>query len=646
MLSWARNRTAIFGLLLLGMFVFNHLLLHGALEASFPLPQTIKQAQAELDWQGWFTIVVFVLTLAGLISEVRPPDIVMLFSSGTLMIVGVLTPTQFLEGFSNEIIMTIGMLCIIVRALEVNGLLEVVGRRILSKSKIFAWRMLSMCVPVSVASAFLNNTPIVLLMTPIVRKWALKNKLSPAKFLIPLSYAALFGGACTLIGTSTNLVVHGLLRQYSPAAGFDFFELGYVGVPCAIAGLFYLAFVSWYLLPSRVDPATAITEESREFTGEFIIGPNCPLANKSIKDSARRFFRGELLIQIERNNTVVDSPSPDMVLFVGDRLVFVGDIHQIAELHAIDDLLSQADPHFKLEMSSSHFSEIVISTTSLLIGKTLRQINFRHNYGASVLAVYRQGWRVLGNVREIILQAGDTLMLLSGEPWQGAKYYNKDFHYIRHPEKLVVFNPYRAGFVLLALIGMVVAASMGVSILVASVATTFLILLTRCITVREAQNSVMWNILLLIACSFALAKAMQTTGVAAYFAEFILTIVGTHPMMLIGGILLVTTLCTEFMTNNAAALILFPIALAAAQLAGFDTVESAKAVGVAVAIGASAAYAMPTGYQTHMIVYGPGGYKFTDFLKVGVLMNVMIWIIATILIPMFWPLTRSIEAKL
>lgn len=497
--------------------------------------------------------------------------------------------------------------------------------------------MISMCAPVSLASAFLNNTPIVLLMTPMVRKWALKNKMSPSKFLIPLSYAALFGGACTLIGTSTNLVVHGLMRQYTEGAGFSFFELSYVGIPCALAGLLFLVLFSWRLIPERTDSATAISEDTREFTGEFVVGPECPLVNRTIHEASRRYFRQETLIQLERNNQVIDSPPADLVIFVDDRLVFIGDIHRIAELHDIPDLKSAADPHFKLDVKSSHFSEIVIPTTSLLIGKTLRRINFRSTYGASVMAVYRQGWRVLGDVRDITLEAGDTLMLLSGEPLE-ADQYTKDFYFIRHHEKLLTFNPWRAIFTTFVMVIMVIVASMGMSIMVASLTAVFALLITRSISIREAQNSVMWNILLLIACSFAMGTAMEATGVAAYFAEIILTIFGSEPHMLIGGIILVTIICTEMMTNNAAALILFPIAITVAKLAGYDSIETTRTIGVCVAIGASCAYAIPTGYQTHMIVYGPGGYKFTDFLRVGLCMDFMIWAISTALIPQIWPL--------
>ncbi len=623
-------------LIFLAVFLIAAQFLNGA-EASFPLPQTIKDAEEALEWDGWFTIVVFIFTFMGLISEVKPPDITMLAGTSILLIFGVLTPTEFLKGFSNGILMTIAMLCIIVRAMEVNGVLEVIAKRILVSSKKFFVQMLSMCVPVSVGSAFLNNTPIVLLMTPMVRKWALKNKLSPSKFLIPLSYAALFGGACTLIGTSTNLVVHGLMQQYTDGAGFTFFELSYVGVPCALAGFLFLSLFSWRLLPDRTDPTTAISEESREFTGEFVVGEDCPLVNRTIHEASRRYFRKETLIQLERNDQVIDSPPADLVIFVGDRLVFIGDIHRIAELHDIPNLKSAADPHFKLDVKSSHFSEIVIPTTSLLVGKTLRQINFRSAYGASVMAVYRQGWRVLGDVRDVTLEAGDTLMLLSGEPFE-ADNYSKDFYFIRNSEKLVTFNPWRAVFVTVVMAVMVLAASMGASIMVASMAAVFILLATRSISIREAQNSVMWNILLLIACSFAMGTAMETTGVAAYFAEIILTIFGTEPQMFIGGILLVTIICTELMTNNAAALILFPIAITVAKLAGFESIEATRTIGVCVAIGASCAYAIPTGYQTHMIVYGPGGYKFTDFLKIGLFMDLIIWVISSLTIPYVWPL--------
>ena len=619
------------------LFIIIALGMHFFLSGQEQIPHTIKEAQQALTWKGWVTVVAFVLTFSALVTEIKPPDVIMLTSTGILVIIGILPPRLFLEGFSNDIIVTIAMLCIIVRTLEVNGLLELVGKKVLTTSKNYIRQMLSLTAPVATASAFLNNTPIVLLMSPIVRKWALKNKWAPSKFLLPLSYAAVLGGACTLIGTSTNLVVDGLLRRHMPTAGFSFFELAYVGIPCLIVGLLYILFFGRYFLPERTDPTTSVTEETREFTAEFMVDEECPFANKTIKNMSKRYFPRQRLVQIERHNTVIDSPSPDLVIYVGDRLVFAGDIHQVAELHTITGLRSVADPHFKLNIGSSHFAEVVIPTTSPLIGKTLKQISFRSNYGASVLAVYRQGWRVLGSVSAIVLQSGDTLMLLAGEPWETER-YPREFYYIRHHEKLFVFHPWRAVFILFCLAAMVATVIMGIPIFIASLATVFLYVTTRNVSIREAQNSIAWNILLLIACSFALGRAMEITGVAAYFAQILLTVVGDNPYMLVGGILFVTILSTEFMTNNATALILFPIAIQAAHLAGYDTVEATKAIGVTVAIGASCGYAIPTGYQTHMIVYGPGGYKFKDFIRVGIPMDLMIWAIATCIIPMLWPL--------
>lgn len=591
-----------------------------------------------LGWKGWFTLGLLALTIIALILEVRPPDITMLFSTGILVVFGILPPAKFLDGFSHDIIMTIAMLCIVVRTIEIHGLLDVLAKNVLSTSKNIYRQLVSLMVPVAAASAFLNNTPIVLLMTPIVRRWSLKNKSYPSKFLIPLSYAAILGGMCTIIGTSTNLVIEGLLREEAPNASLGFFELSYIGIPCGLAGLAYILLLGRHLTPERKDPLSSAEEDARKFTVEFYVNHDCPLAHKSIGSVAGKHFRNELLVQIERGEVVIDAPSEEERILPKDRLVFAGDINHIAELHAIKGLQSLADPHFKLDASSSHFSEIVISTTSLMIGKTLRQLDFRSQYGASVLAVYREGERVEGHVRDIEIQAGDTLMLLSSEEWHGGDYYAKDYYCIRNNQKLQVFHPWRVGFIVAVLIAMVTAATMGVSIMISSMAAVAMFTLTRMITIREAQNSIVWNVLLLIGCSFAFAKTMVITGVASTFAHIILSIIGTDPIHLIGGTLLVAIISTELLSNNAAALILFPIAAQVAKLAGFDSPTALKTVGITIAVGCSCGFAMPTGYQTHMIVFGEGGYKFTDFFKVGIPMDIVIWSVGTLLIPIIWPL--------
>lgn len=593
-----------------------------------------------LDWQGWFTIVVFIFVFISLLKEYYPPDIVMLVGAGVLVITGIIQPKDFLKGFSQDIIITLAMLFIVAKALELNGILNLLAHRALPKTKHTVKQLLlTMMLPLSAASAFLNNTPIVLMLTPLIRKWALSMGLSPSKFLIPLSYATILGGACTLIGTSSNLVVDGLLRAKNPESGLGFFELSYIGVPIAIAGFLYMFFIGHRLLPNRLDATTAATEQTREFTSEFRIVEGCILHNKTIEEAGKKYFQGENLVEIERGSAIIDAPDAKEVLLVGDRLVFAGDIEMIARLHGIKGLRSLADFHFNLDVTSSHFAEVVIATTSSLIGKTLKKVDFRCNYGSSVLAVYRQGKRLPGDVGKIFLQAGDTLMLISGKPWELGILYNNDFYYIKYSEKLPLFHPVKGTIVICILLGMVVVATMGFSMMNASFCAVLALLVTKRISIHEARQSIRWNLLVLIASAFSFGNALLSTGVASYIATGVLTIVGKNENLLIGVLFAMTLVITEIITNNAAALLIFPIALQIIRLSGFESVQAMKAVAVTVAIAASCSFATPIGYQTNTIVYGPGGYKFSDYFKVGLPLSFIILILGTFLIPYFWPLS-------
>jgi len=593
----------------------------------------------DFDWKIWFTVVIFAFVFFSLVKELLPPDIIMLIGAGIFVVTGIITPKEFLQGFSQDIIITLAMLFIIARSLEINGLINILAKRSLPKAKRSMRQLLCMMLPLSAASAFLNNTPIVLILTPIIRKWALERKMSPSKFLIPLSYATILGGTCTLIGTSSNLIVDGLLRANNPGTALDFFELSYIGIPFAIVGFLYMILIGHHLLPNRLDTTTAAIEQTREFTSEFRVEEGCVLCNETIREAGRKYFKGEYLVEIERGDIIMDSPGPGEIILSGDRLVFIGDIEVIAEIHTIKGLRSIADPHFELDVTSSHFSEAVIATTSSLVGKSLKRVNFRQSYGASVLAVYRQGKRLTGSVGDIILQPGDTLMLLSSEAWEPGSTYNNDFFYIRFSEKIALFSPYKAIVVLGILVSMVVAAVYGVPMMVASLSAVSALVMTKSISIREARKAVRWNLLVLIASAFAFGTALQTTGVANYLAQSILYIVGNNPHLLIAGIFALTMITTEVITNNAAALLLLPIAMQTARLGGFDSPEAMKAVAVTVAVSASCSFATPIGYQTNTIVYGPGGYKFTDYLKVGIPLSILFLILGTILIPVIWPLS-------
>ncbi len=616
------------------------------LEETVPRPEPIALHAIDdytgvgLHWQGWLTIALLALTFAILVSEYLPPDLVMLSGSGILFIAGVLTSSEFLHGFSHDVIFTLAMLFIISRVLDVNGLLGYLVRHVLPNTKNRMRQLLSIMLPISVGSAFLNNTPIVLMLTPIVRRWALDRKLSPSKFLIPLSYAAILGGACSLIGTSSNIIVDGLLREHAPEAGLGFFEFAWVGVPCVIVGLVYMITLGHRLLPNRQDPAVALSRQTREFTGEFRVADDCIFVDKALSEVAPAYFRGEVLIEIQRRGEVVRFPEPTEIIHVGDLLVFAGDIKEIAQLHAIKGLVSLADPKFYLDVTSPYFSEVVISSTSSLIGKTLKSLNFRSYYGASALAVYRQGIRLPGMVSRIVLHAGDTLMLLSGAPWsQEEAYYNNDFYYIKQAEKLPLFVPKKAAFVLIILALMIIAAVLGVPMIVASATAVMVLALSRCITIPEIRQSIRWNVLILVGSAFAFGTAIEKTGVAHYIAGSVIPLIGGNEYLFIAGIFGLTMIVTELITNNAAALLVFPIAIEAARLSGFDSISAMKAVAISVAVASSCSFGTPIGYHTNTIVYGPGGYKFTDYIKVGFPLSVMIFILAVFIIPKVWQMT-------
>lgn len=589
-----------------------------------------------LDWKGYFSIFVFFLVFFCMLKEYFPPDIIMLVGASTFLVLGFIEPKDFLMGFSQEMIISLAMLCVLARSLELNGILNLLVNWVLPKTKNYFFQMAAMTLPLGLVSAFLNNTPIVLMFTPLVRKWALKLGKSPSKFLIPLSYATMFGGTCTLIGNSCNLMIDGMLRAVDPRAGLDFFELSLLALPAAILGFFYLFFLGPYLLPDRIDVATAAKKQSREFSGVFLVRKKCPLANKSIADLRRKYLRGENLVEIERGAARIDAPTPDEVIYAGDRLIFTGGFEELSKLHKIEGLRSLEDVSLSIDFSSSHFAEVVISPTSSLIGKTLQ--GFRRFYGASVLAVYRQGKRVDENMRKIILEAGDTLMLLSAKPWDTSGGYHDDIYYIKNTEQLPQFHPVKGYLVLLILLCMVLAASSGIRMMTASLCAVFALASLRCISIRQARQSIRWDLLVLIASAFSFGKALENTAVAEYLAVLFLQWVGSNEFFLIFTIFTTTLIVTEMITNNAAALLIFPIALQMARHSGFDSPEAIRAIGVTIALSASYSFASPIGYQTNTIVYGPGGYKFVDYVRIGLPLCFLLMIFCVCLIPIIWPL--------
>lgn len=594
-----------------------------------------------LKWQGWVTILVLIGLLIALIREWSSPDLTMLVAASCLLIFGVLTPQQFLAGLSRGILFTLAMLFILVQAIEVNGLLAFLAERLLPKKGGYRTRLFRLMAPTSAISAFFNNTPLVLLLTGVIRRWAVDCKESPSKYLMPVSFAAIFGGMCTLIGTAPNLVVDGLLRAIDVRAHFSFFELGLVGLPALLLAYLYLFTFGIYFLPTRKEPTERIQEEAREFICEFEVGERCPWIGHSLEEIGKKYLEGKaFLIEIHRGDHLLTSPSPTEKIEHGDHLVFVAGIDEFAQIAAIRGLHSLAESKYKLETTSPHFSEAVVAMNSYLVGRSIRHVAFRSHYGASVIAIYRNGQRLMSPVGESLLRAGDTLLLISDRPWelQGAR--KRDLYRIATSREVPLFLPKKAIAITLILIGMVIAVTLGLPILYGSTAAVALLLIGRLITFRQARRGINWQLLLLVAAAFPLGTALYATGVADLIAHGVLWVVGTQPHFLILGISVVTILLTELITNVAAALVIFPIAFEVIRIAGYDTTTAIKAIGVTIAISASSSFLTPIGYQTNMIVYGPGGYRFTDYARVGWGLTLIQILLLTFLVPEVWPLTQ------
>lgn len=589
---------------------------------------------------GWLTLVIFVVTIWALIVEIKPPEIILLGSCFAFLLFGILTPGEVLEGASKEIIPIIGLLCVMVRALEVNGILEWFARRVLSTSKNYFRQFCSVFLPSGMMSAFFNNTVVVLLMMPIVKKWAVKMGKSPSQFLISISYASILGGSCTLIGSSTNLIVQSLLLKEEPFSAFHFFEIGKIGVPLFTIGAIFLI-VGCYFLPKREDPSEDAAININSMFGRFVILKSSPFIGKTLNSLADRELQGVALLEVIRNGAKILRPIGSFIFREGDHLLFASDLNRLAELHNIEGLNSYTDPKMGFDESNAHFFEIVIPSTSLFIGKTLNDIRIHKHHGASVVAIFRDGRQLMEMIRKIPLRAGDALIAITDEPERLDLGLESNFYVIGMQGKLHTLNV-KAGLIALgSFLAMIVATIAGVPMIYSCSIAVILLLSLGVVSLKDAVRNVIWMVLLMIACSFALGKALVVTGLSDRFAEFFLSVVGSDPHIVLSGVLFVTIILTELLSNNSTSIIMFPIAMGLLNQIGYYTPESIKAMGAAILIGSSTGYALPTGYQTHLIVYGPGGYKFRDFLWLGIPLDLITFLVGCVLIPWIFPMVKA-----
>lgn len=552
-----------------------------------------------------------------------------------LLLFGVLTPEQALGGFANEGMITVALMYVVVAGIRETGGVDMLVTHVLGRPKTLGGALLRLTLPVSVISAFMNNTPLVAIYLPAVLTWAKRLQISPSKLLIPLSYAAVFGGTITLIGTSTNLIVNGLLVT-SKRGHLGLFDIAWVGVPCSILGVLYIWLLAPRLLPER-KPASAVFENPKEYTVEMAVEEGGPLVGKTIEEAGLRHLQGLYLVEIGRGEDVLAAVGPYERLQAGDRLVFAGVSDSVVELQRIKGLRPSIDHAFTLEDHKHRervLVEAVVSPQCALVGKTLKEGRFRMVYGGSVIAVARNGQRLGGKLGQIRLEAADTLLLDVRPPFLERHRHSNDFLLISQVSDYLPVRHDRAGLAWVILLAVVMSATFEwLTMLKAAMLGASAMLLTGCCSVVEARKSLDGQVLLAIAASFGLGKALESSGAAAGVAHGFLDLLGTDPWLVLALFYFLTVVLTELLSNNSVAVLMFPLALAIADKLGVSFWPFV----IAVMIAASMGFSTPIGYQTNLMVYGPGGYHFRDFVAFGVPLNILMGIVALIVIPWVWP---------
>ncbi|HEX7005387.1 MAG TPA: SLC13 family permease [Trueperaceae bacterium] len=584
---------------------------------------------------AWLASGIVALTFALFAFTRMAPDMVALLGMTLLLLCGVLTPEQAFIGFANEGVITIGALYVVVAGLRETGAVGWIGRRLLGRPSGLRAAQIRLMAPVAFLSAFLNNTPLVAMMLPAVSDWAKRFELPPSKLMIPLSYAAVLGGACTLIGTSTNLVVAGLLHSYADVR-LGLFEITRLGVPCAILGIGYVLLVSRWLLPDRRPPISAQLDE-RAYQVEMVVSDKGPLVGKSIESAGLRHLPGLYLAHVERNGKVLSAVAPDQLLEARDLLGFVGALESVVDLNRVEGLTPAPGQLEKLDTPRERRSlfEVVISNSSPLLGRSIRGGRFRNRYGAVVIAVARGGTRLGGKLGDIVLRSGDTLLLEAPATFWEENRNSRDFFLVSAVPDSQPHRHDRAWISLTILAAMAATASLSLlTMLEASLLAGLAMIATRCVGRSNAGRTIDGQVLLVIAASFALGQALDVTGVAASIAHWTLGLVGDSAPLVLFAAYLVTALFTELISNSGAAVLMFPIAVALADGMGASILPFAMTIMMAASFG----FASPIGYQTHLMVYGPGGYRFADFVRIGLPLDLLMAFLVAALAPVFWPL--------
>ncbi|MBL9212148.1 MAG: SLC13 family permease [Opitutaceae bacterium] len=595
-----------------------------------------------MTWEIAAVLVIVVAAIVSFVWEKFPPDVVALCLFVVIAIAQLVPTKDAFAVFSNPAPITVAAMFVLSAALIRCGALDYLSGAF-EKAAVLPYQVVIFLLVglVAFVSAWINNTPVVVVFVPVALSLARRMKIPASKFLIPVSFASVLGGNCTLIGTSTNLVVNGLIIERN-MEGLGMFELAAVGVPAAFIGALYLALVGKRLLPARESLTSILSEEERrEYMTEAFVPPASPLIGKSLRAAGLIKARGFRVIEVVRDGVAIHVDPEATALEEGDRMILACRPSGIAHARSMPgfDFTAEAG----LEQIAAHEGVVfegAVAPNSEIIGQSISELNFRQRFRVIVLAIHRGGENVRDKLETLPLQMGDILLMMGTEQAVNELRNGDDIILFDRPPLPSLSRHKRIPLVLATVAAVVLGETLDiVPIHLGAIAGALLMCLTGCIKPKEAYESIEWNLLFVIFGMLALGLAMQHTGAAAWLAQNVVAgvghiVAGPHkPLVMLACLYLVTLLLTEILSNNAVAALMVPIAIGIAAEAGLDP----RPFIIAATIAASAAFATPIGYQTNTYIYGIGGYKFRDFVKVGVPLNVLCFIVAIVVIPKVWP---------